>query len=90
MHASRSLSITAYNNIKAFLTTGGRTGLFEAIYHGVPVICFPLYELEHSTNCDKIVHRGFGKVLDIVGSSEEDIYEAIMDVLSNDRYAINF
>lgn len=80
--------ILAYGNVKVFLTTGGRTGLFEAIYHAIPVICFPVFE-EHFDNCNKIVRRGFGKILDLGSSSENDIYQAIMDLISDERYKIS-
>ncbi|TRY99894.1 hypothetical protein DNTS_034001 [Danionella cerebrum] len=74
---------------KAFITHGGTNGIYEAIYHGVPMLGLPLI-LDQFDNMVRLEARGVAKVLD-VGSLEVDkLTQALKEILDvNQPYQQN-
>ncbi|XP_056088800.1 UDP-glucuronosyltransferase 2A1-like isoform X4 [Rhinichthys klamathensis goyatoka] len=70
---------------KAFITHGGTNGLYEAIYHGVPMVGLPLF----ADQPDNLMHmktKGAAVVLDINTMKSKDLAEALKTVLNNPSY----
>jgi len=68
-----------------FITHGGTNGLYEAIYHGVPMLGLPLL-VDQFDNMLRITGRGAGKVLDITKIDEHILYRVTDEVISNPEY----
>ncbi|NP_001177979.1 UDP-glucuronosyltransferase 2A1 precursor [Danio rerio] len=70
---------------KAFITHGGTNGLYEAIYHGVPMVGLPLF----ADQPDNLLHmktKGAAVVLDINTLESKDLVDALKTVLNNPSY----
>ena len=55
----------------------GTNGLYEAIYHGVPILGLPIV-VDQFDNMQRITGRGAGRTLDISNLTEDKLYENIM------------
>ena len=51
--------LLAHKDIKAFVSHVGHNSLYESAYHGVPLVCFPLFAEQHA-NAKKGEHVGLG------------------------------
>lgn len=80
--------LLGHANTRLFITHSGNNGHYEAVYHGVPMVCFPLFG-EQPHNAWRIVKRGYGLSLDIVHFTPDQLYTAITDVLNNASYSQN-
>ncbi|XP_053219320.1 UDP-glucuronosyltransferase 2A2-like [Podarcis raffonei] len=73
---------------KAFIAHGGINGIYEAIYHGVPIVGIPFFSDQH----DNIVHmkaKGMAVELDLQTMKAEDLLEAVKAVIHNPTYKEN-
>lgn len=73
---------------RAFVAHGGTNGLYEAIYHGVPVLGLPLL-FDQLDNIVRLQARGGARMLDAATCSTEEFLEALMDILKNPTYRQN-
>ena len=76
---------TAHPQIKAFVYHSGLNGLWEAVYHGVPMVAVPLCCDEYD-NAQRMVSRGIGVTLDILQLTSDELAEAIRTVITDPRY----
>ncbi|KAF5909480.1 UDP-glucuronosyltransferase 2A1-like, partial [Clarias magur] len=67
---------------KAFITHGGTNGIYEAIYHGVPVVGLPLFA-DQPDNLNHIKTKGAAIMLDITKMESTDLTQALNDVINN-------
>ncbi|XP_032014848.1 UDP-glucuronosyltransferase 2B15 isoform X2 [Hylobates moloch] len=73
---------------KAFITHGGTNGIYEAIYHGIPMVGIPLFADQH----DNIVHmkaKGAALSVDIRTMSSRDLLNALKSVINDPFYKEN-
>ena len=77
--------IIGHERTVLFITHCGNGGLSEAVYHGVPMIAFPLFA-EQQQNAARMVQRGFGVTLDIKHFTAAELASAISEVLHNATY----
>ncbi|XP_067112996.1 UDP glucuronosyltransferase 5 family, polypeptide G2 [Osmerus mordax] len=70
---------------RAFVAHGGTNGLYEAIYHGVPVLGLPLL-FDQPDNLLRLQARGAVRVLEPATLTEEAFLEALRDVLNDPSY----
>ena len=56
-------SILGHPKTKAFITDGGTNGIYEAIYHGIPMVGLPLFAEQHD-NIEKVKAKGAAVRLD--------------------------
>ncbi|XP_069102818.1 UDP-glucuronosyltransferase 2B31-like [Argopecten irradians] len=80
--------LLAHVNCKAFITHCGNTGLYEALYHGVPMIGLPFMS-DGLYNCRKMASKGFGISYDFCSFTESDLSNAIKGILNDSKYKDN-
>ncbi|XP_072561523.1 UDP-glucuronosyltransferase 2A1-like [Paramormyrops kingsleyae] len=73
---------------KAFITHGGTNGVYEAIYHGVPMVGIPLF----ADQPDNMIHmraKGAAVILDFNSMQSKDLVDAIRTVIRDPSYKEN-
>ncbi|XP_051822416.1 UDP-glucuronosyltransferase 2A3-like isoform X7 [Antechinus flavipes] len=73
---------------KAFITHGGTNGIYEAIYHGIPMIGVPMF----ADQPDNIAHmkaKGAAVEVDFNSMTTEDMVNALKTVINNPSYKEN-
>ena len=73
---------------RLFLSHVGHNSMYEAAYHGVPVIGFPMWS-DQPENARQITQAGMGLWVDINTVSEDELHTCISRVLSEPRYVID-
>ncbi|XP_037615442.1 UDP glucuronosyltransferase 5 family, polypeptide G1 [Sebastes umbrosus] len=73
---------------RAFVAHGGTNGMYEAIYHGVPVLGLPLL-FDQFDNLLRLKVRGAARVVEAKSLTKEDFLEAIKDILETPSYREN-
>ncbi|KAF2887189.1 hypothetical protein ILUMI_18984, partial [Ignelater luminosus] len=80
--------VLAHPNMKIFLTHGGLLSIIEAVHRGVPMVGIPCFA-EQDLNVKNGVDHGYSKMVKLNDLTEENLYEAIIEVLNNPRYREN-
>ncbi|XP_067413025.1 UDP-glucuronosyltransferase 2A2-like isoform X4 [Emydura macquarii macquarii] len=73
---------------KAFITHGGTNGIYEAIYHGIPMVGIPMF----ADQPDNIAHmraKGMAVELDFNTMQAQDLIDALNTVINNSSYKEN-
>ncbi|XP_017315340.1 UDP-glucuronosyltransferase 2A1 isoform X2 [Ictalurus punctatus] len=70
---------------KAFITHGGTNGIYEAIYHGVPMVGLPLFA-DQPDNINHMKTKGAAVMLDFNKIETNDLKQAVNDVINNPFY----
>ncbi|XP_072631371.1 UDP-glucuronosyltransferase 2A2 isoform X4 [Canis lupus baileyi] len=73
---------------KAFITHGGTNGIYEAIYHGVPMVGVPMF----ADQPDNIAHmkaKGAAVEVNINTMTSEDLLHALRTVINEPSYKEN-
>ncbi|XP_061128920.1 UDP glucuronosyltransferase 5 family, polypeptide G1 [Syngnathus typhle] len=73
---------------RAFVAHGGTNGMYEAIYHGVPVLGLPLL-FDQFDNLLRLKVRGAARVVEAKSLTAESFLEALKDILENPTYRDN-
>ncbi|XP_066173871.1 UDP-glucuronosyltransferase 2A2-like isoform X3 [Sylvia atricapilla] len=73
---------------KAFITHGGTNGLYEAIYHGIPVVGIPMFADQHD-NIAHMVAKGAAVQVDFNTMKTQDLVDALNTVIYNATYKEN-
>ncbi|XP_064273346.1 UDP-glucuronosyltransferase 2A2-like isoform X3 [Passer domesticus] len=73
---------------KAFITHGGTNGLYEAIYHGIPMVGIPMFADQHD-NLAHMVAKGAAVQVDFNTMTSEDLADALKTVIYNSTYKDN-
>ncbi|XP_070553618.1 UDP-glucuronosyltransferase 2B15-like [Ptychodera flava] len=73
---------------KAFVAHGGMNSVYEAIYHGIPVVGVPLFA-DNSDNFARLVDRGMALTVDIVTLTEDQLYKAVTTVVHDKSFKEN-
>lgn len=79
--------ILGHKNVIAFFSHCGHNGMYEAAYHGVPVLGMPVYG-DQFDNIRQIEHAGFGIRVNFVKLTADDIVNGITEVVK-DRLVIS-
>ncbi|XP_028834361.1 2-hydroxyacylsphingosine 1-beta-galactosyltransferase [Denticeps clupeoides] len=77
--------LLGHNNTRAFLSHGGLNSIYEAMYHGVPVVGVPLFG-DHYDTMTRVQAKGMGIMLEWKRMSEEDLHSALVSVITDSRY----
>ncbi|XP_034396654.1 UDP-glucuronosyltransferase 2A1-like [Cyclopterus lumpus] len=73
---------------RAFITHGGTNGIYEAIYHGVPMVGIPMF----ADQPDNMVHvkaKGAAVIVDLNFMKTEDLRDAVNAVINDKSYKEN-
>lgn len=80
--------LLGHPKIKLFVSHGGTNGIFEAMYHGVPIIGIP-FVFDQADNLAKLRRKGVAKVVDVSEMDRKAFQNVIQDVLNEQSYALN-
>lgn len=70
---------------RAFVTHGGTNGLYEAVFHGVPLVGLPVFG-DQSYNLNRMSHLGTAIVLDFNKVTAEELAEALHAIVNQPSY----
>lgn len=73
---------------RAFVAHGGTNGMYEAIFHGVPVLGLPLL-FDQFDNLLRLKVRGAARVVEAKSLTKDDFLVALKDILENPSYRDN-
>jgi UDP:flavonoid glycosyltransferase YjiC (YdhE family) len=73
---------------KLFITHGGTNGIYEALYHGVPMIGFPFF-VDQPYNIRFIESQGYAIMMDFESLTTDKLVSNIRQILTNPSYAAN-
>ncbi len=77
--------LLGHPKIKAFVAHCGTNGIYESIYHGVPIIGMPLL-FDQFENAVRLEARGVAKVVDVSQITQQNFLETVQEVLHNPSY----
>uniref|UniRef100_A0A3B3Z9N9 UDP-glucuronosyltransferase n=1 Tax=Periophthalmus magnuspinnatus TaxID=409849 RepID=A0A3B3Z9N9_9GOBI len=80
--------LLGHPKIKAFVAHGGTNGIYESIYHGVPIVGVPLL-FDQPENVLRLEVRGAAKVLDVTHITTESFLGTVKEVVRNPFYRNN-
>lgn len=73
---------------RLFVAHGGTNGVYESIYHGIPVLGLPLL-FDQFENMLRLEVRGAAKVLDVTKLNSQEFLKTVQDVLHDPSYKDN-
>ncbi|XP_051877277.1 UDP-glucuronosyltransferase 2C1-like [Pristis pectinata] len=73
---------------RAFISHGGENGIYEAIYHGVPVVGIPILGDQYD-NLLRLKTRGAAIMLDLAHLKRDDVFQAVKTVIEKPSYGEN-
>ncbi|KAI1904891.1 hypothetical protein AGOR_G00010340 [Albula goreensis] len=73
---------------KAFITHGGTNGIYEAIYHGIPMVGIPLFA-DQPDNMSRIKAKGAAVVLHFNNMQSKDLVDGLNTVMNDPSYKEN-
>lgn len=80
--------ILGQRKLKAFITHGGLLSMYEAIYHGVPMVMLPVF-CDHDVNAAKAEQDGYAIRLSLEIITADKLYHAILAIINNVKYKRN-
>jgi glucuronosyltransferase len=69
---------------KVFVTHGGTNGIYEAIYHGVPLLGIPLI-FDQFDNMVRMKARGVAEVIEVTTLEVESLTQTLMGILDEEK-----
>uniref|UniRef100_A0A3Q2CJ96 UDP glucuronosyltransferase 5 family, polypeptide E1 n=1 Tax=Cyprinodon variegatus TaxID=28743 RepID=A0A3Q2CJ96_CYPVA len=69
---------------KIFITHGGTNGVYQAIYHGVPVLGIPLIFDQHD-NIIRLKSRGAAEIADVTTITVDSLTSALQNILDPNK-----
>ncbi|XP_054765166.2 UDP-glucuronosyltransferase 2C1-like [Lytechinus pictus] len=77
--------LLGHNKTRALMYQGGNNGLYEALYHAVPIVVIPLIG-DQPDVAARVTSRGMGLKLDIKTITSEKIVDALNAVIHEKQY----
>ncbi|XP_064626250.1 UDP-glucuronosyltransferase 1A8-like [Lineus longissimus] len=77
--------LMAHPSIKLFITHCGNNGQLEALFHGVPMLGFPIYG-DQPYNTERMVYKGYGLGMDIHSFTTKELTNNIKEIITNTKY----
>ncbi|XP_054465758.1 UDP-glucuronosyltransferase 2B20-like [Anoplopoma fimbria] len=76
--------ILGHHKTKVFVTHGGTNGIYEAIYHGVPVLGIPLI-FDQYDNMVRLKSRGVADIVEVTTLDVESLTSALKNILDPEK-----
>lgn len=76
------LLIAGHPKTKAFIAHGGTNGIYEAIYHGIPIVGIPLFG-DQPDNINHMVAKGAAIRVDYSTLSSTGLLTALKTVIND-------
>ena len=73
---------------KLFITHCGNGGQFESLYHGVPMLGFPVFA-DQPHNGKRMENKGYGISMDLYDYTVEELVTNINEIIDNPKYKKN-
>ncbi|KAM7423779.1 hypothetical protein PAMA_000236 [Pampus argenteus] len=80
--------LLGHPKIKLFVAHGGTNGIYEAIYHGIPIVGIPIV-FDQADNLSRLKAKGVAKVLDVSELDRKIFRNTIQEVLNEPSYRMN-
>uniref|UniRef100_A0A3P8WY54 UDP-glucuronosyltransferase 2C1-like n=1 Tax=Cynoglossus semilaevis TaxID=244447 RepID=A0A3P8WY54_CYNSE len=80
--------VKGHPKTRAFVTHGGTNGIYEAIYHGVPMVGIPMFA-DQPSNIIQLKARGAALILNLNFMTTEDFRDALTIVINDKSYKEN-
>ena len=80
--------LLGHPNTRLFISHVGNNGQLEAVYHGVPMLAAPLFS-DQPYNAQRSEHRGYGKTIDILNFTVDELVDKIIEIIENGTYREN-
>ena len=77
--------ILAQPSVKLFITHCGNNGQYEAVYHAVPMIGFPVLG-DQQYNAKRLAYKGYGLSMDLYDFTADQLLDNINIVLQDKSY----
>lgn len=77
-------STSGHNKTRLFIYQGGNNGLYEAIYHGVPLLVMPIL-IDQFDTAQNVVEKEVGLRIFISDVTVESLSEVLGDLLTNEK-----
>lgn len=81
--------LLAHPKARLFIGHGGLNGVFEALYHGVPMILIPQMMQDQTLNAKRVENNGYGVLLEKTDFTAEVLGSRIKQILSDGNYSAN-
>ena len=75
---------TGDRRTKLFISNCGMNGVNEAVYHGIPIVCMPIFA-DQVDNAKRIIDRGLGLVLDKDHETADSFFLTVQEVIQNPK-----
>lgn len=76
--------LLAHSKVRAFVSHVGMNGMYEALYHGVPVVAVPLYA-DQFDNAIRVTEKGVAVTIDFTRLTPDLLYDGVQRVLNEPR-----
>ncbi|BFZ00663.1 hypothetical protein BsWGS_03702 [Bradybaena similaris] len=80
--------LLGHKKTKLFISHCGKNGQYEALYHGVPILCLPIYG-DQSYNAERIKIKQFGLRADMRDASADELAAMMKEIIYNRKYTEN-
>ncbi|XP_070498295.1 UDP-glycosyltransferase UGT5-like [Chironomus tepperi] len=78
--------ILAHSNVKLFISHCGLGSVVESKYHGVPILCLPMFG-DQMMNADACVEEGWGVKMELKSLKEIEFLKKINELIQNETYS---
>ncbi|CAG5124628.1 unnamed protein product [Candidula unifasciata] len=80
--------LLGHEKTKLFVSHCGKNGQYEALYHGVPILCLPIYG-DQPYNSERVVVKQFGLRADMRQASADELAAMMEEIIFNKTYTEN-
>ena len=77
--------ILAHPSVKLFITHCGNNGQYEAVYHGVPMLGFPVFGDQHY-NAKRLDYKGYGLSMNLYDFTADQLLDNLHNMLGDKSY----
>ncbi|CAG5115488.1 unnamed protein product [Candidula unifasciata] len=80
--------LLGHQKAKLFVSHCGKNGQYEALYHGVPILCLPIYG-DQGYNSERVRVKQLGLYTDIREASADELVALMKEIIYGGKYAEN-